>query len=200
MAMRSPRSVRHSASSSVASARPSNRSAPVVAAPSGNRPINARAVIVLPEPDSPTMPSVPPSSRPKEALRTMRRDPSGVGKSMFRPSTSRSTSAPRAKARIEQIAQAVTKQVEPEHREHDGDAGEHRKSRRLEHQTLRVAEHPAPGGERRLGAETEIRKGNLRQNGDSELDRRLDNERRRDIRQHMLERDGDGSFAGGARG
>ena len=40
------------------SSRPSKRIAPEVSAPSGSRPIIASAVSVLPEPDSPTMPSV----------------------------------------------------------------------------------------------------------------------------------------------
>ena len=65
MAIRSPRTARIRRSVSVVSSPPSNRIEPVRVAPLGSSPMMARLVMDLPEPDSPTMPSVPPGATPK---------------------------------------------------------------------------------------------------------------------------------------
>ena len=56
MAIRSPRKRRIASSLKPTSSRPSNRIEPPIRAPSGASPISASAVIVFPEPDSPTTP------------------------------------------------------------------------------------------------------------------------------------------------
>src|SRR5580704_10263771 len=58
-------------------------------APCGSNPINASESIVLPEPDSPTIPSVSPSASVNETSFTGRTHPPGVGSSTVSPRTSR---------------------------------------------------------------------------------------------------------------
>jgi len=57
------------------------------------RPIVVSMDTLLPEPDSPTMPSVSPRSRVNETPSTALTNPSSVGKWTFRSRTSRSGSA-----------------------------------------------------------------------------------------------------------
>src|SRR5271163_536847 len=189
--MRSPRSFCISASPSSARFLPSKRSSPETTAPSGSSPIKASAVIVLPEPDSPTIPRLSPADAENDISRTTRRGPRGVGRSTARSTTSSSISAPRPQTRIERVAQSVAEQIESEHAERDREAGEDRQSRRHVHPGLRVGEHPAPGGERRLRAEPEVGERGFGENGDGELDRRLHDQRWRDVRKHMVKRDGE---------
>ena len=63
--------------------------------PPRTRPITAMQATVLPEPDSPTMPSVLPASTEKLAPRTARTTPSGVGKLTSSSPTSRRLMAAR---------------------------------------------------------------------------------------------------------
>ena len=65
MPMRLPRRRRNTASLWPTSSWPSKRMLPVTSAFSGSRPITAIAVIDLPQPDSPTRPSVSPRFSPK---------------------------------------------------------------------------------------------------------------------------------------
>ena len=62
-----------------------------------------------------------------------------------------------AKARVEQIAEAITQQVEPEHDERDGESRSHGDVRCGDHIGAGVGEHRAPFGGRRLNAEAEER-------------------------------------------
>ncbi len=104
-------------------------------------------VIDLPQPDSPTMPSVSPRSSENEMPRTACAGPRWVCRPIWRLLTSRRgivVSACAGKARIEQVAQAVAQQVQAEHRQRDRHAGENRQQWLLEHQGLRFAEHAAP--------------------------------------------------------
>src|ERR1700690_816719 len=57
------------------SSRPSKRTEPETRAPSGVRAISASAVIVLPEPDSPTPPRLSPSPSENDVRSTTRCDP-----------------------------------------------------------------------------------------------------------------------------
>jgi hypothetical protein len=70
MPMRLPRISHICASVSAVSSRPSKRMLPMISAFSGKRPISAITVIVFPQPDSPTTPSVSPRSRLKLTSRT----------------------------------------------------------------------------------------------------------------------------------
>src|SRR5450755_1639993 len=88
-----------------------------------------RAVTLLPQPDSPTRPSVPPSSSRHETPSTARTVPARVSKSTRRASTSRSGAAAAmgselaCQPRVERVAKTVAKQVDGEHREREQDAG-----------------------------------------------------------------------------
>ncbi len=65
MPMRAPRIWQSSLSGRARRSRPSSRMRPAARMPPGSRPMMASASRDLPDPDSPTMPSVPPSSRRK---------------------------------------------------------------------------------------------------------------------------------------
>ena len=58
---------------SVLTSCPPNRICPSTSAPGGSDPLTARAVIVLPEPDSPTSPTDSPGSTDRDTLRNTAR-------------------------------------------------------------------------------------------------------------------------------
>ena len=60
---------------------------------------------------------------------------------------------------IERIAQAVAQQVERQHGEHDGDAGEEHEARRVEYAVALVTQHQPPFSGRRLRAEAAVAAG-----------------------------------------
>src|SRR5215471_18714983 len=66
---------------------------------------------------------------------------------------------------IERVAQRVPKEVVSEHREQDEETGIDRQKRILPDVGLRVAEHVAPTGLRRLDAEAEVAQRRLQQDG-----------------------------------
>src|ERR1700749_534603 len=105
--------------------RPSNRIAPAIF-PGGSG-ISRRidiAVTDLPQPDSPTIPSVSPALMWNDTPSTARTTPSGVPKCVCRLSTSSSgMSEALGQPRIERVAHPITQQV---HRQH-GDAQEDRR-------------------------------------------------------------------------
>ena len=82
-----------------------------------------RAVTVLPQPDSPTTPSVSPRSMCRSTPSTARTMPSSVLNQVFRPRMSSSVSATRHAlqdaARIERVAQPVADEVDGQHGEED---------------------------------------------------------------------------------
>src|SRR5271155_3947673 len=156
MAMRSPRNFRIASSERPTSSRSSKRIEPETRAPSGVRAIRASAVIVLPEPDSPTTPRLSPSASENDVRSTTRCEPRGVGRSTASSATSRSILSPRLQFRIERVAQAVAEKIEAEHAERDGYARVERESRRVVENVLGVGEHLAPGRLRRLGAEAQV--------------------------------------------
>jgi hypothetical protein len=100
MAIPVPRMVFSCFSFIVRSSRPWKRMDPRTCALLGNRPIVARAVTDLPEPDSPTMPSTSPGARERSMPRTAWTTPSFVGKSTSRRSTCRAGSATQALTRL----------------------------------------------------------------------------------------------------
>src|SRR6202034_3478550 len=153
-------------SSRPTSSLPSKRIEPEACAPSGVSPISASAVIVLPEPDSPTTPRLSPSASENDVRSTTRCDPPGAGRSTASSATSSSILGSRLQFRIERVAQAVAEKIEAEHAERDRDAGIERESRRVVENVLGVGEHLAPGCLRRLGAEAEVGERRLGQDGD----------------------------------
>jgi hypothetical protein len=105
----------------------------------------------------------------------------------------------RAKARVEQIAQAIAQQVQAQHGQRNRHAGPHGQQRGLEHEGLGVAEHAAPRGLRRLCAQAQVRQRRLGQDGNGKLHRGLHDQHRGDVGQHMLERDAHAALAAGTR-
>src|SRR2546428_7950399 len=64
---------------------------------------------------------------------------------------------------VEQIPQTIAQQIEPQDGEGDRPAGEHREPRVERKKALRLPEHEAPRGVRRLRAEPQIREARLGQ-------------------------------------
>src|SRR3954454_6315535 len=91
------------------------------------------AVTVLPQPDSPTTPTVWPRSTDRSTPSTACSQPSSVLKWVLSPLiSSKAINVPRRKRAshdlpwIERVAQSVTDEVDREHRDEDGRAGEQR--------------------------------------------------------------------------
>src|SRR3981081_2702580 len=112
-----PRMARISRSESCSRSFPWKRTEPaILPGGSGMSRISDMAVTDLPQPDSPTMASVSPSSTWKETPSTERLIPSGVRKWVCRFSTSSSAILQAlGHSRIERITQAVAEQVDGEH-------------------------------------------------------------------------------------
>src|SRR5207245_481556 len=86
---------------------------------------------------------------------------------------------------IEQVAQAVTGEIEREREREDREPRPPRHPRRRVEKLLRGVEHRAPGRRRRLYAESEKRQDGLRDDGDRNRDRGLDKERAYDVWQDV---------------
>ncbi len=90
MATSSPRSRRRSSGSRAITSCPSTRIRPATMRPgSGTRRSTESPSIVLPQPDSPTRPTISPAATCRLAPSTARTRPSGVGNCVCKPSTSR---------------------------------------------------------------------------------------------------------------
>ena len=161
MAMRPPRSSRLCRGVQCRRSTPLNASRLAATRASGAvRPRIARPVCVLPEPDSPTMPS---RSRPSvnETPRTASvRPPSRLGNETRRSSTTSIAILVNgtqfiSRLGIERVAQAVTQKVEGEAHHEDGRAGRRRDPPVIEHVEPSVGDHGAPFGHRRLRAEAQ---------------------------------------------
>src|SRR5215204_5001455 len=87
--------------------------------------------------------------------------------------------------RIETVAQAVAGQIETENRERDRQTGKDRDVRGGEDVALGVAQHAAPLWRRLLGSHAEKPERRDEQDRVSETNRRLDHERREDVRQDV---------------
>src|SRR5262245_37274370 len=128
IAISRPRTSSSRFSDSFVRSRPSNSIEPdtISAGGFGSRPMIDSAVTDLPQPDSPTMPSVSPLSTEKLTPSTARTAPSRVMKYVRRSSTS-SRGMPflgLAGARVEGVAHAVRDEVRAEDDRRDQDAGD----------------------------------------------------------------------------
>ena len=117
---------------------------PETCAPSGNKPIRASAVRLLPLPDSPTRPNVPPAANVKLTSRNTGNGPAAVASITFSASVLRRAMSAPAQTWIEQIAQAIPQQIQAQHRQSNGETWINRQLRGLKHQGLRLAQHPPP--------------------------------------------------------
>src|SRR5882724_11952524 len=124
----------------------------------GISPMTASMLTLLPEPDSPTTPTISPESSVMSRPSTARKAPRWVWKSTDKLRISSSATRVPASAlqfRIERIAQPVAQKVEREHGHEDGDAGEIHDPGRAQEEFPGVGHHGPPFGGRRLGAEAE---------------------------------------------
>ena len=120
-----PRTSSSCFSLSVVRSRPSNMIEPatIFAGGFGIRPMIESAVTDLPQPDSPTIPSVLPCSTAKLTPSTARTTPSRVKKCVWRSSTSSSGHLGLPRARVERVAQAVGDEVRAEDQRRDATTG-----------------------------------------------------------------------------
>src|SRR5215216_2199787 len=145
------------------------------------------AVTDFPQPLSPTSASVSPSSTWKDTPSTARLTPSGVRKCVCRFSTSSKAiaSKPLGHARIERVAQAVSKQIDRQHGERKEYGGEENDERLYLPQRPPLGHDVAPGrnGGRSTGADEG--QDRLDDHGASADVGRLHGQRRQRVRQDM---------------
>src|SRR4051794_20728901 len=118
---------------------------------------------LLPEPDSPTIPSTSPFSSVMLTPSTARTIPLWDGNATDRFSISRSgirsifqlDHALSLQLGIERVAQSVAEQVERQHGHKDGEARKRHDPPGPQHEFARVGQHRPPFGQRRLRTETE---------------------------------------------
>src|SRR5947209_4949884 len=188
MPMRRPRTANSSAWSSVARSRPSKRTSPPVIAPlAPSKRMMASAITDLPDPLSPTMPTISPGATVKLARPSTSVAPRRPRNATLRPSISRSLPLISAHLQlgIEQIPQAVAQEIEAD----DGDrkhraAGERQVG--IGAQRLQpVPDHAAPARLRLLYAEPEQAQGRLAHDDEADADRGTHDQRRHDIGQDV---------------
>src|SRR3954449_12395105 len=121
----------------------------------GRMPRIARAKVVLPQPDSPTSPMISPrrivTLTPSSTFATPRSVPNDTRR--FSTSRRLSFGAGTSDPRIENIAQAVTQQVEAHHDKEDRKPGGQCIPPRLRKELTRFGNHPPPFRGRRWCAE-----------------------------------------------
>src|SRR5947207_25612 len=159
-----PRTSRISSSSNFVTSRPRNMILPAVIRPGSGTSLRIEsAVIVLPQPDSPTMPSVSPASMCSETPSTARTTPREVKNCVCRSSTC-SRIWPNLTpellwlalhTRVERVAQPVAHKREREHGERHRDAGEDHLARVSEDSTVSVLDHHPPARLRRPDADAQ---------------------------------------------
>src|SRR6185369_5980420 len=90
-------------------------------------------------------------------------------------------------ARVEHVAQPIAKHVEAEDAECDGKAGQDGQPWRERQVGLRVGQHTAPGRGGWCDPEAKEAEPGLRQHGQAQLDRHLDNDLAHDVREHVAD-------------
>src|SRR5256885_7811065 len=186
--------------------------------------MSSRAVVDLPQPDSPTMPRVSPLAIENETLSTARtvlralnRSPR-TGKCFVSPSTcNNGCAAPPTSSTGSSIsigalvfamalvpdvhgaAHAVAQQVEADRYREDHDAGERRDPGIDIDRGAQRVEHQAPFRLRRLCAEAEERQAGGKDHRHRDQPGGVNEDRAQHIAEHMHAHDGEGSGAGSAR-
>src|SRR6266446_2885392 len=79
---------------------------------------------------------------------------------------------------MQEVAETVAEEVETQHGQRDGGTGKECEPGAQGQEVLRLLEHEAPRRLRRLGAETEVREGGFREDGDRKARGRLHDEGR----------------------
>src|SRR5215471_4494202 len=143
------------------SSAPRKRALPVARPFAARSPITLRNAWLLPEPDSPTTPTVSPSAIAKDTSLTALTSPSGVSKRVLRFSTS--SSATSTILGVEGVAQSVADEVEAEQGGGKENGGEHQHPRRGLHLGSAVGDQHAPARIGFLHAEAKERQEALEQ-------------------------------------
>src|SRR5665213_4016469 len=148
-------------------------------------------VTLLPDPDSPTTPSVSPGYTSKLTPSTACTDSLRV-RNVTRRCLIDSSGSLRSgitallpQARVEGIAQAVAHQVEAQHRQEDGQARERQLVRGLEDERARHAQHRAPLGGRRLHAQAQETQARGDQDRHTDYQRCVEDDRGECVAQHL---------------
>src|SRR5213593_5094140 len=136
--------------------------------------MTARSAVDLPEPDSPTSPTTSLGCRVRVSSLTAGRSTPPTAKLTvrFRISISGSGIAERA-LEMETIAQAFSQQIEADHRGADGEGGTEQGPEGDADVLLRLVDHDAPVGVRRLGAQAEIAQGGSAHQREADIDAAL---------------------------
>src|SRR5690242_19665055 len=151
IAISRPRVLRRARSFCVSKSRPWKTARPERTRPfQARRPRIASEVTLLPQPASPTMPSVSPAEISKEIPLTAWTTPLRVVNSTRRSCTSRREALPVTKLRIECFAQAVADQVEAQHEEDDREPRDDREERSSLQVVVHVGQHRPPFRRRRV--------------------------------------------------
>src|SRR5690348_10874219 len=157
----------------------------------------AFARVVLPQPDSPTSPMISPGLIARLTPSSTWASPASVANDTRRRSTSRRLSPGDATTDpwIEDIAQAVTQEIEAHHDEEDGEARRQRGPPRFRQELARLRDHAPPFGGRRRRTETEEAERTGSQDGKAHADGGAHNDRRHYVRQHVQQDDPPGRHA-----
>src|SRR5712692_2038906 len=171
--------------------RPLNRISPLTILPLyGSRRMTASAVVVLPQPLSPARPSASPSPRSNETPWTARTVPAWVVYSMKRSLTSSRPSLPPPEARVQDLIEGVSEQVEAEHEEDDAQTRDDEPPRVIEDRVvldrLRDDASPAHGVGR---PEAEEREDALRQDRDGDREDRVREDQGERVRKDVSDQD-----------
>src|SRR5687768_13801807 len=174
-------------SGSLVSSLPSKTTVPptIFAGGLGIRPMMESAVTDLPQPDSPTMPSVFPRSSEKLTPSTARTSPSRVKKCVDRSVTSSSATLRLPSARVERVAQAVGDEVRTEDERRDRDR-RHRDDVRCDavHEPALLG-HLPPRRVRRADAETDEGQNRLAQDHARQLEEDRDDQHTEGVGEHV---------------
>src|SRR5215217_7997840 len=150
MPIRCPRS-RAISRSELGSGTPSSDIVPPITAPSGNRPVTARAVSVLPDPLSPIMPKRSPRCSEKLTSATASLAP----KRTDSPETSsKDIGISLPQSGVDGVTQSVAGNIERNDDQHDCQARHQRQPRMDQEQALCAPQHQAKARFRRLRPET----------------------------------------------
>src|SRR6266849_8999269 len=185
--------------------------------------INSRAVVDLPQPDSPTIPTVSPltmendtSSTARTVLRALNRSPR-TGKCFVRPMTCSSgwATPPRSSSGssisidavsfmalvpdVHGAAHSVAEKVEADRHREDHDAGQCRHPWIDIDRGAQGVEHQTPFRLRRLGAEAEKRQARRQDHRHRDQAGGVNEDRTQHVAEHVYAHDGEGAGAGRAR-
>src|SRR6266511_1515819 len=197
-----PRMRRSSFFETLSRSLPLKRASPRTMRPGGCG-INPRMDIVLtllPEPDSPTIPSVSPGKRSYEIPSTACTTPSSVVNSTTRSRIERRGSGTDAAlGGIEGVAKPVADEVDAKHDHHDDHARECDEPPLVDALVLTFVEQATQSRSRRLDPEAEEREHRLEQDRRADRQRRRHDDRADRVREHVAQHDSDVTGAGGTR-